>query len=153
MLTLMPTTAGRCSAKHPAWLRWQRGLHYWFVYLRPLKFLCLSRRTLFEIQDSADGMTKDLFLRLFREYSRWDYEYFYRNFIERLPHRFLDGALTANPSVQTCRGFEELQLLFSSASADHRKNPELYPYLNCLLIPGFAPLQATVDAIRVHVGL
>jgi hypothetical protein len=98
-------------------------------------------------------MTKDLFLRLFREYSRWDYEYFYRNFIERLPHRFLDGALTANPSVQTCKGFEELQLLFSSASADHRKNPELYPYLNCLLIPGFAPLQATVDAIRVHVGL
>lgn len=98
-------------------------------------------------------MTKNLFLRFFNEYSRWDYSYFYSKFVQRLPCRFLEGALIANPSLCSCAGYAELRALFFSESGLPLKNPELYPFLNYLMIPGFASLQASVDAIRVHVGL
>jgi hypothetical protein len=98
-------------------------------------------------------MTKNLFLRFFNEYSRWDYSYFYSKFVQRLPCRFLEGALIANPSLQSCAGYAELHALFLSESGLPWKNPELYPFLNYLMIPEFPSLQASVDALRVHVGL
>ena len=98
-------------------------------------------------------MTKNLFLRFFNEYSRWDYSYFYSKFVQRLPRRFLEGALIANPSLCSCTGYADLRALFLSESGLSWKNPELYPFLNYLMIPGFPSLQASVDAVRVHVGL
>src|ERR1700722_20887278 len=85
----------------------------------------------------SNRMTKDLFVRLFDRPSSWDYGYFYSNFIVRLPYRFLEGALIANPSIKACTGFDELHALFSSESGRRWKNPELYPFLNYLMIPSF----------------
>jgi hypothetical protein len=98
-------------------------------------------------------MTKDLFALTFNEFSRWTYEEYYVNFVDKLPHRLLQAAAAANPGVQSCHGFAELQELFASVSGRRWKNPELYPHLNCLNIPDYPSLQSGVDALRIHVGL
>ena len=98
-------------------------------------------------------MTKDLFAVLFNTFSRWNYEEYYVNFIERLPHRFVQGALSANPDLDSCLGLAELRELFACESGQRWKNPELYPHLNRVIIPGYSFLQRHIDALRVHVGL
>jgi hypothetical protein len=98
-------------------------------------------------------MTKDLFAILFKTFSRWSYQEYYVNFIDRLPHRFLQGALTANRELDSCSGFAELQELLASQSGPRWKNPELYPHLNRVIIPNYSFLQEHVDALRIHVGL
>src|SRR4051794_24618408 len=98
-------------------------------------------------------MTKDLFALVFNTLSRWSFEEYYVNFIERLPHRFLQGAISANPTLHSCRGFAELQQIFASQHGRRWKNAELYPHLNRIIIPNYAPLQRHVDALRIHVGL
>lgn len=98
-------------------------------------------------------MTKDLFALLFSTFSKWTYEEYYLNFIERLPHRFIEGATAANPELKSCLGFAELRELFACERGQRWKNPELYPHLNRVIIPGYAFLQRHIDALRVHVGL
>jgi len=98
-------------------------------------------------------MMKDLFKFTFANFSRWDYEYYHVNYIDRLPHRFLEAAVGANPALRACRGFTELQDLLASIDGRRSQNPELFPYLNYLIIPGSPLLQNAVDALRIHVGL
>jgi hypothetical protein len=97
--------------------------------------------------------SKDLFVDAFRAFSRWSLEEYQARFLGRLPYRFVQGAVIANPALSEIAGFVDLCNLFASQVGRRWRNPELYPHLNRLLIPNYPYLQQHIDALLIHVGM
>jgi hypothetical protein len=97
-------------------------------------------------------MHKDLFIATFEHLAKWSLATYRAEYLEQLPYRLLSSAISINPSLTNCQGIDDVMSVVTSDGA-RCNNPELYPYLNCLMIPGYAALQGPVDAIRTHLGL
>jgi hypothetical protein len=98
-------------------------------------------------------VTKDLFSILFDKHSRFTRVDYTTKFLERMPERFVAGAILANPGLQTSDLFIEMKEVIESRAGTTLQNPELYPHLNRLLIPNHPFVDERVRAIRIHLGL
>jgi hypothetical protein len=72
---------------------------------------------------------RDLFRRTFSRVSKFDYDDYYQEFVQRAPFCLLRAAAIAHDDVECVPGFRELYLFLRDNSHMCWSNPELYPHL------------------------
>jgi hypothetical protein len=98
---------------------------------------------------------KDLFRSTFSKVSKFGYDDYYRDFVQRAPFWLLRSAALAHDDVQSFPGFPKLYSFLHEKSYTCWTNPELYPHLFRILRARDtnSDSERHLSALEAHLGL